>query len=114
MGSIPLAHQVELTLERLDLQSAITNLTGHDDLALRFASGQVMGTNGLSGRKSSADVQTMDIIRTGPRRMVNFATTWLAFGPPTHSSYMMTGRESSGSIWIPAWAGITSNPKFES
>jgi hypothetical protein len=36
---------------------------GHHDLARRFASGQVMRTNGLSGRKSSADLQTMDIIR---------------------------------------------------
>ena len=49
--------------ERLDLQSAITNVMGHHDLALRFASGQAMRTNGLSGRKSSPDVQTMDMIR---------------------------------------------------
>ncbi len=49
--------------ERLDFQSAITNVMGHHDLALRFASGQAMETNGLSGRKSSPDVQTMDMIR---------------------------------------------------
>jgi hypothetical protein len=45
------------------------NLMGHHDLALRFASGQAMGTNGLSGPRSPADVQTMDIIRlTRPLR----------------------------------------------
>ncbi len=48
--------------EPLELRSAMMNLMGHHDLAIRFASGQAMGTNGLSGRQSSADVQIMHII----------------------------------------------------
>ncbi len=54
IGFIPRPHQVELTLERLDLRSAIMNLMVRHDLAHRFASGQAMGTNGPSGRKSSS------------------------------------------------------------
>jgi hypothetical protein len=38
-------------------------MMGHHDLALRFASGQAMRTNSPSGQKSSADVQTPEIIR---------------------------------------------------
>ena len=53
----------QFTLERIDLRSAIANSMMHHDLARRFASGQAMRTNGPSGRKSSADAQTMDIIR---------------------------------------------------
>ena len=60
---LPVAHQVELTLERLDFRSAITNLIGHNNLARRCASGQAFRTNGPSGRKSSGDAQTLDIIR---------------------------------------------------
>jgi hypothetical protein len=89
------AHQVELTLERLDLWSAIMNLMGHHDLALRFASGQAMGTNGLSGRRSSADMLTADHghhpspcpqpIWIGLFRMVDLAREWPTFGPTTHT-----------------------------
>jgi hypothetical protein len=112
---LPVAHQVELTLERLDLRSAMMNLVGHHDLALRFASGQAMGTNGLSGRKSSADVQTMDIIRlmgsqpirNGLRNMVDFAREWPAFGSTTHTDVYITAPESTLGQWIPACAGMT-------
>ncbi len=51
-GFIPRPHQAELTLEWLDLRSAMMNLMVHHDLALRFASGQAMGTIGPLGRKS--------------------------------------------------------------
>jgi hypothetical protein len=73
--------------ERLDLQSAITNVMGHHDLALRFASGQAMRTNGLSGRKSSPDVQTMDMIRLmrplqDVRSRKGMARRW------THNAYL--------------------------
>jgi hypothetical protein len=57
---LPVAHQVELTLELLDLWSAIRNLMGRHNLALRFASGQAMGTDGLSGRKFSSGMLTME------------------------------------------------------
>jgi hypothetical protein len=87
MRFIPRPHQVEFNLERLDLWSAMMNLIGHHDLALRFASGQAMGTNGLSGRKSFADVQTMEIIRLmRPLQDGRFPKgIWPAFGSTTHT-----------------------------
>jgi hypothetical protein len=83
MGCIPRRHQVELTLERLDLRSVIIyEFGGTPDLARRFASGQAMGTNGPFGPETIC-----------LRGIVDFARAWLALGPPKHTDESISGRK---------------------
>ncbi len=95
MGIIRRPHQVDLTRERLNLRSVVTNLMGR--LTWPSASLQARLWERLA---RWAECPCL-------RRMVDFVRAWLAFATNNTTYVCMHLRGSTLSYWIPAGTGMT-------
>ena len=79
------------------------NLKGHHDLALRFASDQAMGTNGLSGRKSSPEMLLSFILRC---RLIRIA---ILISRMVRAGVYITDSWFQNRDWLPTHAVFSCN-----